>query len=100
MVELIVLVSNFQSRNLFMWVFLTSKKATRAPHHPFHQESKHICIDRKHEQASHYRTSQFPLPNLSRCSLEIAQPVLNRSVYTGLFEMIVGVLTTCHTQYT
>ena len=26
--------------------------------------------------------------------------LLNNSPYTGLFEMIVGVLTTCHTQYT
>ena len=48
--------------------------------------------------ASSLETLQFVYR--SRQHHILVDRVTNCAVYTGLFKMIVGVLTTCHTQYT
>ena len=52
--------------------------------------------DRPARSQSLYRLS-YPLPTHTHTHIYI---YIYLFIYTGLFKMIVGVLTTCHTQYT
>ena len=47
-----------------------------------------------------YKCKELPTPPLPPLSLSISCMCVCVCTHTGLFEMIVGVLTTCHTYYT
>jgi len=50
-----------------------------------------------HQEDKHFNTKNFAAIR-RKVSVELA--TLNYRTHTGLFKMIVGDLTTCHTQYT
>ena len=56
-----------------------------------------ILLNPKPNHRVHTQPELFPYPESDKSN---SQPPNLFVLYTGLFEMIVGVLTTCHTQYT
>jgi hypothetical protein len=55
---------------------------------------------KQNTQSGTYITIKIPKHNKKYIIYSIKQKHTKHKPYTGLFEMIVGVLTTCHTKYT
>ena len=76
----------------------------RTPHYAWNRQDTNLqsqqSIYERYMISLMYISWTISLPTLVSHTVTIRTNGQGSSLYTGLFEMIVGVLTTCHTQYT